>query len=236
AGEAEHHHNYVYHTWDRYFPNPDRRWGISDQRWKLMAQFGTDAEPDPSGWRLYDLESDPGETTNVIKQQSEIAERLRAEFVRWFEDVTEGIDYQPIRIPVGDPREDPVEIEPSWATWEGDHIQYTFDGYDWDTIDSWKSPAETAKWQLDVKSAGSYRVSLSYGCRPLDAGGALRLSSGDSSIEHTVKATATAEQYGVFEIGTLNLEAGEVELIAEVIEAPGKELMQLNGIFLEKAD
>ncbi|MEM9015731.1 MAG: arylsulfatase, partial [Verrucomicrobiota bacterium] len=128
AGEATSHHPYVYHTWDRYFPNPDRRWGISNDRWKLMAQFGSDAEPSPSGWRLFDLEADPGEEKNLIQKHPEIAKHLRTEFVSWFEEVTEGIDYRPIRIPVGDPAENPVEIEPSWATWEGENINYTFDG------------------------------------------------------------------------------------------------------------
>ena len=104
-----------------------------------MAQFGSDATPSPSGWRLFDLENDPGEKKNLIKEEPEIAERLREEFLRWFDEVTRGMEYTPIRIPVGHPDESPVEIEPSWATWEGDHINYTFDGYDWDTIDGWRN-------------------------------------------------------------------------------------------------
>ncbi|MEM1442851.1 MAG: sulfatase/phosphatase domain-containing protein, partial [Verrucomicrobiota bacterium] len=234
SGSGATHHEYVYRTWDRYFPDPDRRWAVSDQRWKLMAQFGTDATPSPSGWRLYDLENDPGEKNNLIKKEPEITARLREEFVRWFEDVTDGIDYSPIRIPVGHSGEDPVEIEPSWATWEGDQINYTFDGYDWDTIDGWKEAGESATWRLDVLEPGTYRVSLSYGCRPLDAGGTLRLSSGEEEIEHVVEATTTAEQFGVFEAGTIELKEGEVEMRAEVVSAPGKELMRLNGIRLER--
>lgn len=234
AGKGEAHHEYVYHTWDRYFPNPDKRWSISDQRWKLLAQFGTDGTPSPTGWKLFDLEADPGEDTNWKNEHPEIVERLRGEFERWFADVTEGISYAPIRIPVGHPGEDPVEIEPSWADWEGDHINYTFDGYDWDTIDGWKAPGEKATWKLNVLAAGRYAVTLSYGCRPLDAGGLLRLSSGEEKLDHTVNATTTAEQFGVFPAGEIELEKGEVELTAEVIKAPGNELMRLNGISLKK--
>ena len=234
SGSGATHHKYVYHTWDRYFPNPDRRWAVSDQRWKLMAQFGTNATPSSSGWRLFDLENDPGEKNNLIKKDPENAARLREEFVRWFKDVTDGIDYAPIRIPVGHSGKDPVEIEPSWATWEGDQINYTFDGYDWDTIDGWKEAGESATWRLDVLMAGTYQVSLSYGCRPLDAGGTLRLSSGEEEIEYVVEATTTAEQFGVFEAGTIELKEGEVEIRAEVVFAPGKELMRLNGIRLER--
>lgn len=234
SGQGGAHHEYVYHTWDRYFPNPDSRWAVSDQRWKLMAQFGTGKTPGPSGWRLFDLENDPGEQRNLIREEPEIAARLRKEFERWFAEVTEGMTYAPIRIPVGGPVGSSVEIEPSWATWEGEHINYTFDGYDWDTIDGWKAPGESATWRLDVLEPGTYSVRLSYGCRPLDAGGVLRITSGDSGIEHTVQATSTAEQFGVFDAGTIRLGKGEVEMTAAIVSAPGRELMRLNGILLER--
>ncbi|MCB1065493.1 MAG: arylsulfatase [Verrucomicrobiae bacterium] len=234
AGQGATHREYVYHTWDRYFPNPDKRWSISDQRWKLLGLFGESATPSPSSWKLFDLQGDPGESKNLATKHPEIVERLRTEFVRWFDDVTDGITYGPIRIPVGHPAEDPVEIEPSWAAWEGENINYTFDGYDWDTIDGWKSPGEKAAWRLDVIEPARYLVKLSYGCRPLDAGGVLRLSSGNSKLDHTVIATTTAEQFELFDAGEIELGKGEVGLTAEVVSAPGRELMRLNGIHLER--
>ena len=36
--------------------------------------------------------------------------RLRAEFVRWFDDVTAGVEYAPVPIPVGHPDQPSVEI------------------------------------------------------------------------------------------------------------------------------
>ena len=236
AGKGTEHHHYVYHTWDRYTPNPDKRWSISDQRWKLVGMFAADARPNPDKWQLYDLQTDPGETRNVRQKHPEIVKRLRTEFVRWFKDVTNGIEYEPVRIPVGHPDAKSVEISPSWAKWTGKQIHYTFDGYDWDTIDGWKEPGERAVWRLDVQRAGTYRVRLSYGCRPLDAGGVLRLRAGASTLEHRVMATATADQFGVFESGRLPLRKGPCELTAEVVSAPGKELMRLNSIVLKLLD
>lgn len=234
SGSGDVHQPYVYHTWDRFSPNPDRRWGISDQRWKLLCQVGVDATPAPSQWRLFDLQNDPGEKTNLAPKHPDIVERLRAEFVRWFHDVTDGIEYAPIRIPVGHPDGDPVEIQPSWATWEGPNIAYVFDGYDWDTIEGWREPGESATWRLDVLEAGRYAVRLSYGCRPVAAGGVLRVSADNASIEHTVRATTTAQQFGIFEAGVLRLPQGQTELTAEVLSAPRGELMRLNAVFLER--
>ena len=83
-----------------------------------------------------------------MQQHPQIAQRLRAEFVRWFEDVTDGVEYAPVRIPVGAPDENPVLIVPSWANWHGEQVAYKFDGYDWDTVEGWKRPGEQAVWRL----------------------------------------------------------------------------------------
>lgn len=234
SGQGDTHHEYVYHTWDRYFPNPARRWSISDQQWKLIGQFGDKSEPSPSQWRLFDLENDPGEKNNLASRNPDIVHRLRGEFVRWFNDVTAGMTYAPVRIPVGHPNENPVEIQPSWATWEGPNVKYTFDGYDWDTIDGWTAPGEKAVWRLTVVEPGRYAVRLSYGCRPVAAGGVLRLSAGGASLDHVVRPTATPEQFGVFDAGVMTLPEGDIDLTAEVQSAPRGELMRLNAIHIER--
>ena len=236
AGQGAKHQPYVYHTWDRFFPNPDRRWGISDQRWKLVAMFGAGVEPDPARWRLFDLENDPGESRNLAKQHPETVARLRSEFVRWFDEVTDGIVYQPIPIPVGHPNQNPVKLEPSWATCEGDHIAYTFDGYDWDTIDTWKQPGEQAVWRIDVLQPGRYSIQLDYGCRPQAAGGVLEIVSGSSSLQHTVRATATAEQFARFPAGVLRLDSGQQHLILRIVRETGAELMRLSAVYLKRLD
>jgi len=228
------HQRFVYHTWDRYIPNPDKRWAVSDDTWKLLCQVGKNATPSRSNWRLYNLKNDPGEKNNVAGKHPAQVDRLRKAFLRWFDDVTAGQQYAPVPIPVGYKEENPVEIQPSWATWHGDHIQYTFDGYDWDTIDSWKQPGERAVWQLNVKQGGRYRVRLTYGCRPLDRGGKLRIAASGQMMTHEVQPTATADQFQTFEIGTIDLEPGPAELVAEVVSAPGRELMRLNRITLER--
>lgn len=233
--KTDRHHTYVYHTWDRYTPNPDCRWGISDARWKLLGLFGNNTTPDPAKWRLFDLQNDPGETTNLLKQHPEIVQRLRTEFTRWFDDVTAGQAYKPVPIPVGDPQQPTTEISPSWAAWHGPHIRYTFEGYDWDTIDGWKDAGEQAVWTLNVRRPGRYQVRISYGCRPQDAGGILELRAEDQRLTFEVQATATANQFRSDVVGTINLaETGPAQLTAAVVSAPGSELMRLRHIQLTR--
>jgi arylsulfatase A len=233
AGEATQH--YVYHTWDRHFPNPDERWAISDGRWKLLRQGGKVA--------LFDLEEDPGETRNVAERHPDRVRELRAEFVRWFEEVTDGQDYRPIRIPVGDPREPRVEIQPSWATLEGETVKYVFRAYDWDTIEGWRRPGESAAWQLDVQRAGRYEVAISYGCAGPHAGGVLGLTAGRSgaddaltSLDFTPERTSTANVFITRSLGVLDLQQGPAELKAKVLQSHGGELMRLNAIWLTRQE
>lgn len=226
------HHPYVYHTWDRYSPNPNRRWGISDQRWKLMCVVGNDAVATESNWKLFDLENDPGETLNLKNQKPEIASRLRKAFNDWFKNVTQGISYRPIRIPISVDLGSRTELSPSWSTWRGDHISYTFDGYDWDTIDSWRDPGESATWRLEIKKTGKYEIQMCYGCSPQNAGGILQISVGNQALSHQVQATSTAEQFAIFSAGHLDLKAGDHELTAEIESSIGKEIMRLNNVSL----
>lgn len=247
GGEADVHHRYVYHAWDRYFPNPHYRWAVSEQRWKLACQVArtgpasrvsadlkvsTD-RPDRSRWQLFDLQNDPGETKNVARQHPEKVDRLRAEFLRWFDDVTKGVSYQPVPIPVGHPAEPVVEIQPSWATWKGENIEYVFRGYDWDTIEGWRVSGESAVWKLDVLHDGTWEVVLSYG-RSARGGGTLGISAGEEVIQYAPPATPTADVFERRVVGRLKFNKGRVELKAEVLEAYGPELMRLNRLFLRQ--
>ncbi len=249
AGQGEQHHQYVYHAWDRFFPNPDFRWAISDQRWKLACQVArsgpasrvpsstktSSKTPAEKQWQLFDLQSDLSEKNNLIKHHPEIARRLRAEFLRWFDDVTAGIEYRPVAIPVGHPDEPVVEIQPSWAEWKGDNIEYVFRGYDWDTIEGWKDTGEHATWKLDVQQAGQYEVTISYGRSP-HSGGAITISVGNESIECGPPATATADVFKRLSVGKLQLSKGPAVLKAAVTKPHPGEVLRLNKIYLRRAE
>lgn len=234
AGQGGEHHRYVYHTWNRYFPDPHDRWAISDQRFKLAAQTGANSKASQKNWMLYDLINDPGETTNLAKQHPAKLRALRVEFERWFEEVTAGASYRPIAIPVGQPEENPVEIQASWAALSGPNTRYTFSGYDWDSIEGWSQPGEAAEWQLDVKLPGRYEVTVSYACRAADAGGKLKLAAAGETVEMKPQATASPNVFSRMVAGEMTLPAGPATLRGEVVECPGAEVMRLSRIWLRK--
>ena len=246
---AESPHVFLVHSWDRHRPRLDRGWSVTMPRWKLTYEG------------LYDLENDLGETKDLSAERPQIAAELREKFVAWLAEMTEGRTFEPPPIEVGRADENPVEIQMSWARLDGTHttwgspgstqtggpsplgdpppgatVNYAFAGYDWDTIEGWRKPGESVRWRIDVVREGVYEIEASYGCDPSDAGGVLRLGVGEQALEVEVKATAGRTVYERRGLGRLRLAAGEAELTARVVRAPGKELMTLNRIWLRRVE
>ena len=161
---------------------------------------------------------------------------LRAEFERWFADVTQGRAYQPIAIPVGHADENPVELQPSWATTKGEGVRYVFEAYDWDTIEGWSKPGETAEWRIDVARGGRYEVALDYGCAGASAGGRLRITAGGTGVEFAPVRTGTPNVFAHAVAGVLPLPAGSATLRAEVLTAPAGEVLRLNRLWLRRIE
>lgn len=234
-GSGKSPHQYLYHTWDRYTPNPWHRWSIHGERFKLVGHDpqGKKKQQEPAG-QLYDLQADPGESKDVSRQYPEEASSLRNEFLRWFNEVTEGQNYQPAAIPVGDSEEPVVELQPSWAILKGDGLEYSFDGYDWDTIDGWNSNTGSATWQLDVLQPGRYAVELSYGYRDASpATGMLEISVGETTLSCDLSMSTSQNVFLKQSVGTLDLKAGKQTLRVQAADSGGIPGLRLNSLWLK---
>lgn len=234
AGHGEQLHPYIYSTWNRFFPDADERWSISDPQFKLLGQFGSKDKADTAKWQLYDLMNDPGEQKNVAAKHPDKVKALRAEFVRWFNEVTKDVKYAPVPIPIGHQAGEEVEIQGSWATLKGEKTEYIFEAYDWDSIEGWSQPGDAAEWQLQIARGGRYEVSIAYACLAADVGGKLKLGVGRQALEFSPEATPSGNVFQRTTVGTINLRSGPAILRAEVLDAPGKELMKLNRVWLKR--
>jgi hypothetical protein len=234
-------HEFLCHTWNRYTPSAETNGAICTERYKLVVpqaakKPGTKPGKKEPGPELYDLAADPGEKTNLAEQHPDVAAELQAKYRRWFQEVTAGQTYRPVPIPVGQADENPVEIQASWAQLPGASPEYVFRAYDWDTLQSWARPGDAATWELDVKRAGHYEVTLSYGCPPLDCGGRLRISVGPSAVEFQPQATVTGEVFTTARAGVLELPAGRATLTAQAVRIDGHDLLRWNRIWLKRIE
>jgi arylsulfatase A len=248
SGKGRSPHEFVYHIWDRFRPSLESGWSISDGRLKLVR-----------GRELFDLTADPGETRNIATERPADVARLRTKFQAWFDDVTKGRKFEPVPIEVGRGDENPVEIQASWARFQGTHSNqvhpyshatvlpeplpgspsgrgpnYTFAGYDWDTIDNWRAPGTAASWVLQVVATGQYEISVAYGCDAKSAGGRFRLSLQDARIDAVVEPTPGREVFVRRILGTAALREGSATLTVTARTIPGGDLMALNRIWIRR--
>jgi hypothetical protein len=233
AGTGDRHHEYVYHSWNRMLPTPDANWGISDQSFKLVGPGGgARTKGGETSWGLFDLENDPGEKKNLATEQPARVKALRGEFLRWYGEVTRGMNYAPVPIPVGHADENPVELQPSWAKTQGEGTKYIFEAYDWDTIEGWSKPGESAEWRIAIAHGGRYELALDYGCAGANVGGRLKIGIGAASVEFTPARTGTPNVFKRAVAGILTLPPGPATLRAEVVAAPAGEVLRLNRVWL----
>jgi arylsulfatase/arylsulfatase A len=166
---------------------------IRDDRWKLLhaSGFGRESFPGQPNFELYDVRNDPKESTNLITNHPEVFQRLKAEYDRWFDDVssTRPDNYAPPRIHVGTPHESPTVLtRQDWrgGTWARDSAGH---------------------WEIHVAKAGRYDVRLEFDANPNSE--KAKLSIGDVDREVAVKGGAKS-----IEIRNVELPAGDSQLRA----------------------
>jgi arylsulfatase A-like enzyme len=116
-------------------PDPDRIlfWnthGSEIARWKQwrIVNFRD------GGWRLYDIEADPGETTDLGMEKPEILKEIRARYDAWLAEMADPVN--PVR--------PPDEVYPHSAF--GRHARRPF-GTGWITVDEWdKIKDDPTQW------------------------------------------------------------------------------------------
>ncbi len=135
----------LYFQWHRGdAPEPDRAFAARSQRYKLLRREPPPENPKPPKLELYDLEKDPGEEHDIAAENPGIVARMHAGYLAWFRDVSSTRDFDPIRIEIGGPREDPTVL--TRQDWRGPRA-------------GWK-PNDLGYWEVRVVHGGRFAVDL----------------------------------------------------------------------------
>lgn len=159
-------------------PQMGRAFAARSQQFKLVQWQGVSegASVPAAAPELFDMTADPLEERNIIDTWPQVADKLRREYEGWFKDVTGKRDYTDAgvaRIVIGDPREDPVRL--TRQDWRGPQAGWT--------------PRSVGHWQVDVKRAGLYTLTMRFA--PLAEPGVLHVSLGSTTLRKDVPPEET---------------------------------------------
>ena len=154
---------YYFTQWHRGdVPERFRACAVVSQQYKLV-----------DGKELYDLVSDPFEKRDIAAEKPAVAAEMRAEYERWFDDVSSTRGYDPPRIHIGTTHENPVVL--TRQDWRGE---------------PGKEGANCGHWLLHAASEGPYDITLTFD--PLKEPATVGFQLGNAKHEQEVAKDETS--------------------------------------------
>ncbi len=184
----------LYFQWQRRDrPDPDLSFAARSQDYKLLRHDAIPGAPKPPGLELYDMVRDPYELHDISGKHPEIVRQMYADYRKWFDDVSSTRGFEPVRIEIGGPRENPTVL--NRQDWRGPRAGW--------------NPNDLGYWEINVVRAGRYQVALRFAGRPFPTMAHLQI--GGSEREVATPAMDTGASFG-----DVNLSAGPSRLEAWV--------------------
>jgi hypothetical protein len=113
---------------------------------------------------------------------------------------------------------------------------------------NWTKPTDSAVWNIDVVTAGTYLVTLDYACAAADVGSTLEFSFEGTLLKGKVTETfdsplkpeqdtitrpdgeSVMRDFRTMTLGEVRLEPGKGELRLRATDIPGKSVMDLRRV------
>ncbi len=188
-------------------PQKWRQAAVMTDRWRLVNRD-----------ELYDMRADPGQQTNVADQHTDVVERLRAAYDRWWDDVHATSADRVARIVLGHEAANPATL--TAHDWLGERTQ----GIPWNQSHIRNGLSGNGAWAVTVHEAGRYVLELRRwppeADRPIHEGPGpraeqARLQVGEQSWDAAVADDDAAVAFSV------DLPAGPTKLQTWFIDAAG---------------
>jgi hypothetical protein len=146
--------------------------------------FSTEAPPN-APLLLFDIVADPGEQHDLAAGKPEVVAELKTAYEKWFVDVSSTRGYEPPKIDIGTEFENPV----------------TLTRQDWRIVgpDGWGDES-LGFWEVDVKSADSYEVTLRFPEQP--RAGTVSFALGTAKAEQRFEKGATSAVFSQVKLAT----------------------------------
>ncbi|TWT51092.1 Arylsulfatase [Rubripirellula amarantea] len=205
-----------------------------------------------NGWLLFDMQRDPGETTNIADENPKVVEELSGRYDEWFADISRhGLQRFPL--PIGHDEHNPVELHAPQAFFDQPIRFSNGPGYAHEWLTGWTDPKARIWFDVDVAAAGKYEVEIAYACDPDDAGSSVRISVDDKVLESKIPVGLAPQiplphrdekgrskyrdrDWCKLKVGTLELSKGPTTLWIEPVNLAETQLMDFKHVRLFRLD
>ena len=210
---------------------------------------------------LFDMIADPGQTTPIQAKQPDLAKELTNAVAAWRKELGiatpvggkgkggpgNGVDPRPLAIGY---REFPITMLPARDGEPRGEMRRSGKAPNSSYFVNWSKIEDSAVWNVEVVSAGTYIVTLDYTCPKADVGSKLELSFEGTLLkgkvtdawdppllaDQDVVPRGTGESvmkvFRTMTLGEVRLEPGKGELRLRATEIPGKSVMDLRRVTL----
>jgi arylsulfatase A-like enzyme len=216
---------------------------------------------------LYDMVNDPGQTIPINDKAPELAAQLQQAVANWKTEVLgtftdpqpakgkpgkktgSGNAVDPRPIPVGYP-EFPITMLPARDGEPRGTVKRSSNAPNCSYFVNWTSKEDSLVWLLDVKTPGTYEVTIDYTCPEADAGSTIELSFKDAKLSGLVTpfwdpplytnqdtlprpdGESTMKDFASLNLGKITLPSGQSPLTLRALNIPGHSVMDLRRVTL----
>ena len=197
---------------------------------------------------LFDMITDPGQATDIAKEQPAFAANLAEAVVAWRSDVLpKQRDERPYPVGYG---EFPMTPLPARDGIPHGGVKRSTGAPNCSYFVNWTNRDDSMTWDIEVNTTGDYDVAIHYTCPLADAGSTIELSFGSSKATAKVapgwdpplitnqdtiprpRGESTMKEFRPLALGTMRLEKGRGPLTLRALEIPGKQVMDVRQVTL----
>ncbi len=221
-------------------------------QWKGKVSVRTSQFRLDNAGKLFDMQADPGQHTDVTKKHPEESARLKKILGEYQASLPKdyGTDHRPFVI--GHPDAELTQIPARDGVGHG-NIKRSNKFPNCSYFTNWTSVEDSITWEAEVGATGNYSVDVYYTCPKADIGSTFELIFNESRLvaqvleahdppvkgaEHdrVKRAESYVKEFKPMNLGVVRLEQGKGKLTLKATKIPGSQVMDFRLLMLKRVD
>ncbi|PHN04191.1 arylsulfatase [Flavilitoribacter nigricans] len=201
--------------------------------------------------RLFDMISDPGQTTDIGDKVPAVKAVLKKKKDIWREEVWSELPEEDLRsFTIGHPDAVYDQLPARDGIAHG-NIERSNRWPNCSFYTNWTSPEDSISWEVEVLADGEFEATLYYTCREGDTGAVIALQTGMEvatvkideaydpplrGIEHDryIRGESYVKDFKPIALGTISLQKGKQTLSLKALEIPGEMAVDFRLLLLKR--